>query len=258
MRRFARIWPLHFVTLLISLFAVIGVETYFKQPAATAKLMVNSLLLQSWIPNYKWIYSLNGPAWSLSVEAFFYMIYPLLLLGGARKFMGKYCFVIIASITGLFAINQFAPTNDDAWVKINSLVHTNPLMRLFECATGNGSGFLYPNRKNSTTSQRGWKLDSVFELASVGALIAFFIAGAWLGLYSENRNFWNSVCVLVLVSVLRSGSIVCVQCVDFLLHKRLDRQGTFLPIDGLPRGDQLFILYDSYGRDVGTRASTMD
>jgi peptidoglycan/LPS O-acetylase OafA/YrhL len=207
LRRLARIWPLHLVTLLISLFFVIGIETFFNRPHPVGKLLVNGCLLQSWIPNYDWIYSLNGPAWSLSVEAFFYLIFPFLLLGGAKKFARQYLLIAAGTMVALFAINQFVPTGESGWVRLNAIVHTNPLMRLFEFATGIGCGFYYLNSK-----RRGWhfdprnlarsqserpqgprkpsgSLDTFLELTAILALLFFFGMAYWLGMYSEDARY---------------------------------------------------------------------
>lgn len=197
LKRFARIWPLHFATLLISLLLVIGVQAFFNQPNPVGKLLTNGLFLQSWIPNYQWIYSLNGPSWSLSVEAFFYFVFPFLLLGGPKKFIGKYLLIIVATFVALLALGHLVPQSDDAWVKLNAIVHANPLMRLFEFATGVGCGFLYLNRQSKTGSQiTSQNSDSVYECFAVGILILFFLSANWLGMYGvENKTvlpigFW--------------------------------------------------------------------
>lgn len=76
-RRFARVYPLHFVTALLALalgFAVApGAMPDFAQIAA------NLFMIHSWIPNVAFYQSLNTVSWSLACEAFFYFLFPLLI-----------------------------------------------------------------------------------------------------------------------------------------------------------------------------------
>jgi peptidoglycan/LPS O-acetylase OafA/YrhL len=79
--RFARIYPLLFVTLLADtpfLFhqriALYGIKSAIAKTVGT--LVGNMLLLQAWTAKLQ--YALNEPAWSLSVEAVFYASFPLL------------------------------------------------------------------------------------------------------------------------------------------------------------------------------------
>jgi len=183
LRRFARIWPLHIVTLLLSLFFVMGTQAFFNRPNAIGKLLVNGLLVQSWIPNYDWIYSLNGPSWSLAVEAFFYVVFPFLLLGGPRRFVGKFIAIAIATAIALCVLHLMIP-NLDPRIQLNAIFHANPLMRLFEFAMGVGCGFLFLNRQPRMDSTSSMKGDSIIELAALASLIAFFLVANWIGLYS--------------------------------------------------------------------------
>ena len=68
--RFARIYPVYLLAFLWSLHLWPG-RTY---PATVG---LGALLLQSWVPGYA--LDLNGPAWSLSTEAFFYVVFPWVL-----------------------------------------------------------------------------------------------------------------------------------------------------------------------------------
>lgn len=76
-RRFARLWPLVAVTGVLSLLAyhVIDVEIPRWQAATTF------LFLQAW--QGEWAVGANGAAWSLSDEAFFYALFPLVLAAAA-------------------------------------------------------------------------------------------------------------------------------------------------------------------------------
>src|SRR6476619_697205 len=68
-KRVARIYPLHVLTLVISI------------PIALSRTgwLVNLALLQSWVPKASFYSSFNAPAWSISNEAFFYATFPALL-----------------------------------------------------------------------------------------------------------------------------------------------------------------------------------
>lgn len=70
--RFARIWPLHGITLVFWAVAIsfVGWELF----------AINGLLLQSWLPGTDAWFAYNYPSWSLSCEAFFYLMFPLLFV----------------------------------------------------------------------------------------------------------------------------------------------------------------------------------
>jgi peptidoglycan/LPS O-acetylase OafA/YrhL len=72
--RFARIYPIYFLSLLPSLAS--PHFSYHPHPGALGTLLTFTLL-QGWAPSLA--FSLNLAAWTLSVEAFFYAIFPFLL-----------------------------------------------------------------------------------------------------------------------------------------------------------------------------------
>jgi peptidoglycan/LPS O-acetylase OafA/YrhL len=72
--RFARIAPLYYLALLVSIYFVFG----HTATEGLAALLLDVTFLQAW--SHKYALSLNGPGWSLSVEAFFYAIFPICLL----------------------------------------------------------------------------------------------------------------------------------------------------------------------------------
>jgi hypothetical protein len=68
-RRFARVYPLDLVTLVIaSLVPVVAVDRSWEAAVA------NAFMLQAWFRDYKIVYGMNGVSWSLSCEAFFYAV----------------------------------------------------------------------------------------------------------------------------------------------------------------------------------------
>lgn len=76
--RIARIYPLHLFSLLlffiVSILISINYLEYYK--FNINPLIAHLLLIQAWIP--KLSLSLNVPAWSISVEAFFYLLFPFI------------------------------------------------------------------------------------------------------------------------------------------------------------------------------------
>ena len=72
-RRLVKIYPNHFVTFLCTLVLLIVTG---KQLIA-AQIIPNLFLVQSWIPVNEIYASVNGVSWSLAVEAFLYLCFPL-------------------------------------------------------------------------------------------------------------------------------------------------------------------------------------
>ena len=79
--RFARVWPLHAVMLLLWIALIFNFDrhSYFPGVEGLARLGANLLLLQAWVPLSLWSLSFNGVAWSLSAEFFFYAVFPFLI-----------------------------------------------------------------------------------------------------------------------------------------------------------------------------------
>ncbi|HAL92784.1 MAG TPA: hypothetical protein DCM68_07155 [Verrucomicrobia bacterium] len=77
--RIARIYPVYVLALLAT-FALNLPHVYWDRISvveAATTLQVHLGLLQAWLPDY--VYKLNMPGWSLSVEASFYLLFPLIV-----------------------------------------------------------------------------------------------------------------------------------------------------------------------------------
>jgi peptidoglycan/LPS O-acetylase OafA/YrhL len=75
-RRIARIYPDHLVTLVVALVVALAVGSH----AVTGQVIgANVLLVQAWSFDPTVAYGLNGVAWSLSCELAFYLAFPFLL-----------------------------------------------------------------------------------------------------------------------------------------------------------------------------------
>jgi peptidoglycan/LPS O-acetylase OafA/YrhL len=155
--RFARIYPAYLFALLLTLpFWIFGAlkmhipmfdfgEHHFA--LATGLVL---LLLQSWVPGAA--LSWNAVSWSLSVEAFFYVLFPFLLMRFG-KFSRKVLWTLIPAcwIVGLAISGGFlalrptgAPYVSSAdWSAAVNFVKFFPLVRLPEFLMGMACGFLF-------------------------------------------------------------------------------------------------------------------
>ena len=96
-RRIARIYPLHLLSLLVFV-VLIGVGLERTARSTPLDFLYNLLLLQAWgVTNHL---SFNSPSWSISAEFFCYLIFPLLMLF-ARKL---HPLALAAVVAGLYLV----------------------------------------------------------------------------------------------------------------------------------------------------------
>nr|WP_281283479.1 acyltransferase [Modestobacter excelsi] len=88
-RRFARIYPAYLVALLGGVLLTVAshgrdgvsaVQSYDRLRDLVGPFLAQLTLTQSWVPDEKYYFSLNGVGWSLSCEAFFYACFPALIV----------------------------------------------------------------------------------------------------------------------------------------------------------------------------------
>jgi len=106
--RFFRIFPLHLTLLLVfTLFAFaqggFDLLAVAQSPVMRAEWLPNFLLLHAWLPQTD-PFSFNGPAWSISVEFYIYLLFGLILFAVAQKRL--VVFALIACACALCVLAQ--------------------------------------------------------------------------------------------------------------------------------------------------------
>jgi peptidoglycan/LPS O-acetylase OafA/YrhL len=91
-RRFARIYPVYFATLLLA-----AALWALRDPSALRRGLFVPFLLQSWVPTNYYYFGINVPAWSLSDEAFFYLTFPLIIVLARRIGARRLLWVTLAA-----------------------------------------------------------------------------------------------------------------------------------------------------------------
>jgi peptidoglycan/LPS O-acetylase OafA/YrhL len=114
-RRFARIYPAYAVAWLLGG----AVAVYVGAPVTLGIALACLLLLQAWIPHQDYFIGMNGVSWSLSCEAFFYAIFPLLIFGLVRAHVWLRWAALLVCMAGVIAIPTYVahtPSDHQLWL----------------------------------------------------------------------------------------------------------------------------------------------
>ena len=146
-RRFARIWPAHVIGLIVALVLVWrGTFGVYDVDAGIYHLVAAVLLIQTWTPISAWQDSVNGPAWSISVEFLFYLLFPLLI----RDFTRTWHWKLAASLGVALSLCLYGNLHDLSWgkpgeqgVDSSSLIYYFAPARAFEFVLGMCAALLW-------------------------------------------------------------------------------------------------------------------
>lgn len=134
--RFARVWPAHASCLLLLIFLI--PETFRVTSTTLPMFLANISLAHAWIPSWKYFFSFNAPSWSNSTDMFFYLCFPLLLLG-----LRKWKWFWVAAITFAFLVGmtvfcnmQKLPEFHATELSNQALMYINPFARILEFTIG--------------------------------------------------------------------------------------------------------------------------
>lgn len=165
-RRFARIYPAMAVALLLGLL----VNAHLDRTFSAGQVALPFLGLQAWVPVSEWVHADNGVAWSLSCEAFFYLLFPFFVgpLLATTVRTRRVLQAAMLAVVLLVAIGAAIAGEDDETAVL--LSNNFPLLRLPEFVLGASVGVdvirgTFPKLR----------LAPALVLAAVGYLAAGFV-----------------------------------------------------------------------------------
>jgi peptidoglycan/LPS O-acetylase OafA/YrhL len=150
-RRAARILPAYLVAWLLAGAAAAWLTGWTPWRAGAANL----LLVQAWIPSESIYFGWNGPAWSLSCEAFFYLMLPVVLPRLERltardrlRLAGALVAIdLVLSLVAGFTTPRETSVLDSQFGFVGWLVYICPLGRLPEFVIGMLAALLVRDRQ---------------------------------------------------------------------------------------------------------------
>lgn len=233
--RFARIYPLHLLTLTAG-----AILVFISGPATPWLGLIPSLLLvQSWIPASEFYFAFNGPSWSLACEVFFYACFPFLVVLlnrlGRRRLMhfmlALYAVVVLVTLWTHLAIGG----DLSFW-----MLYINPSYRIWEFAIGICIALLI---------RGGWQ--PRFSLrSSLLITCAMLAAAATLNIIiNTNQPFFDRFSVQTLP--LDLASLILVPCFGYVIAAAAttdieDRPSRFRHRIVVRLGEWSFALYMSH------------
>ena len=182
-KRVRKLYPLH---LLCLFFYLLG-----SHAPLDMKVLLNALLLQSWIPDADWYFSCNSVSWFLSSLLFCYLVFPWVY-----RHLSKY--LTLAVLVAYATVYWLTPYD-----RVNAVLYVFPAVRFVDFYIGMLLFHFY-ERRGSLSFPKGAELLQILVLMLALAVYPFTD--------EKLRNaplYWVVLIPLVLVFVQEKGTVSC-------------------------------------------------
>lgn len=161
MARFSRIYPVYILSFVLTCIYYLDLMSRIK----AGKIWANIFLYQAWFPRYA--SSFNVVAWSLSVEVFFYLLFPLIVILVKRLSVNQVVWISL----GFWAISQVVHSILFSTLipEQSNLLNFFPLFHLNSFLLGMAGGVWY--RANLARWTINQSINRTILVASVGFVL---------------------------------------------------------------------------------------
>ena len=172
-RRFARVYPSDVVVLLVAV--VVPVVAVHRDVGAA---VANAFMVQAWFSDPDIVYGMNGVSWSLSCEAFFYVVFPLAAVVVRRLPWRLNWTLVVLGLALAVVAYQLYPDR----------AYPFPLVRISEFLLGLVAGIAF---------REGWR-PRIPTIVAWIVLLAGVVAAVWVGYPTMNAVLAVPFLVVVL------------------------------------------------------------
>ncbi len=245
--RAARILPVYY-----SVLAFVLLQTKLRDGSIPAWSWKHLLLIQVWYTDLNISMGLNGPAWSVGVELFFYLLFPILIFS-FKKLLKTTKMSVVLTIIGVCLIGFFyfkfrnGPSDVGDTNSTHRWLYRSPLTRIGDFIYGIGLAGIYMSVQKTNKVQKVWSALAYIALVAIVFMMYFTTprtAISWdlqyaipagvliLGLAMNQRSFLSRL--LSTKAFLLLGEI---SFAFYLIHK-------VLPLDNYLKNTSTFaVLY---------------
>lgn len=171
--RAARILPIYYTVLIFVL-----LQTKLRDGSIPIWSWKHLLLIQVWDTDLNISMGLNGPAWSVGVEVFIYLLFPILIFLFAKPV--EHCKAsVVLTIIGItfiaFFYFQFRSGPSDVWDSNSShrWLYRSPLTRIGDFVYGIGLAGLYLSTQKTIGIQKLWSALAYISFVAIVFMMYF-------------------------------------------------------------------------------------
>lgn len=180
--RFARISPLYYFAFLVTLFSAMYLKSQYPKGLT---IILQTFAVQAWTPGHQ--LAINFPAWSISVEVFFYLLFPWVLAWFGTKKDSRiilWALVIWAASLGILLTmyKVIWPQNTSEW--IGEFILRLPLWHMNSFVMGMVGGIIY--RKYFAKPQKTFNWAGIAFLATCALWIGLILIPNPISPYATN------------------------------------------------------------------------
>jgi len=176
--RFARIYPLYLLVLLVVAFSTVQIPADAVRLVQDPAFWSQVFAVQTWSGDLSFAYGFNGPGWSVGVEFFLYALFPLLIVPfrairsnpRALVIVAAVCIaitfalVIAAFLLGTAELPREDPNSAHRWL------YRTPFTRIPDFVLGMSLGFLLIHTRGRDFGRSGVRLQAVGAVLVIGLM----------------------------------------------------------------------------------------
>lgn len=172
-KKVKKLYPLHIIMMLLTLGNILFANNYIEWKALLIQIGLNVFLVQTWIPQSVYFFSLNGVSWYLSTSLFTYFCFPWILYCIEKYKSRKSALInmgiiyVIQFLIGFLISNVFSINENMQYY----VTYICPLYRVGDFAIGCNVGYLFCKRNVEKAEK-----EYICTIRELGVCILIWIA----------------------------------------------------------------------------------